>query len=88
MSAWYALFLLQMNYNNKATLVGAMLVAGYDKTNGGQVGSHQTVTARTLPFGPAAHVSHQRGLPTAEAAHIACQGRLAPQLCQDTARMQ
>lgn len=27
----------QMNYNNKAMLVGAMLVAGYDKLNGGQV---------------------------------------------------
>jgi hypothetical protein len=29
--------LFQMNYNNKAMLVGAMLVAGYDKLNGGQV---------------------------------------------------
>lgn len=29
---------LQMNYNNKANLVGAMLVAGFDKTSGGQVG--------------------------------------------------
>lgn len=28
----------QMNYNNKAMLVGAMLVAGYDKHLGGQVG--------------------------------------------------
>lgn len=28
---------MQMNYNNKANLVGAMLVAGYDKLNGGQV---------------------------------------------------
>jgi hypothetical protein len=28
---------LQMNYNNK-NLVAAMLVAGYDKLNGGQVG--------------------------------------------------
>jgi len=27
-----------MNYNNKAMLVGAMLVAGYDKHLGGQVG--------------------------------------------------
>lgn len=29
---------LQMNYNNKANLVGAMLVGGYDKLHGGQVG--------------------------------------------------
>jgi hypothetical protein len=29
--------LLQMNYNNKNNLVGALLVAGYDKHNGGQV---------------------------------------------------
>jgi hypothetical protein len=28
---------LQMNYNNKNNLVGAMIVAGYDKHNGGQV---------------------------------------------------
>jgi hypothetical protein len=31
------LLLLQMNYNNKNNLVGAMIVAGYDKHNGGQV---------------------------------------------------
>jgi hypothetical protein len=29
--------LLQMNYNNKNNLVGDMIVAGYDKHNGGQV---------------------------------------------------
>jgi hypothetical protein len=33
----HLLLLLQMNYNNKNNLVGALLVAGYDKHNGGQV---------------------------------------------------
>jgi hypothetical protein len=38
--AWCLIVPLQMNYNNKANLVGAMLVAGFDKTNGGQVGTN------------------------------------------------
>lgn len=41
--SWLKLLLLllwaQMNYNNKNALVGAMLVAGWDKSNGGQVKS-------------------------------------------------
>jgi hypothetical protein len=43
-SDWYfrlvpvLLLALQMNYNNKNMLVGAMIVAGYDKHSGGQVG--------------------------------------------------
>lgn len=44
---------LQMNYNNKNMLVGALLVAGYDEHNGGQVRSvtHSThSTDVTLGF--------------------------------------
>ncbi len=37
MHAALLLLSLQMNYNNKNMLVGALLVAGYDKHNGGQV---------------------------------------------------
>jgi hypothetical protein len=32
---------LQMNYNNKNNLVGAMIVAGYDAQAGGQVGARR-----------------------------------------------
>lgn len=38
-----------MNYNNKAMLVGAMLVAGYDAKNGGQVGRRDTAAAPVAP---------------------------------------
>jgi hypothetical protein len=41
-----------MNYNNKAMLVGAMLVAGYDAKNGGQVRhTRDTDTAAGEGFG-------------------------------------
>jgi hypothetical protein len=47
-AATSAALLLQMNYNNKNNLVGALLVAGYDKHNGGQVGTANNIHNNNL----------------------------------------